>query len=532
MRYEKDGGVFGAAAEPRRRLDQRATRPRPRRSRPARGRASSSLAGDPRRRRCACCAPSLDRDPDSLAGAAGAGGSLAGARRRARRARRRAMRALRVDDAEPALARPAGRRARGPRRPRRGRGGLPRAACACAGPRGRAQAPGLSRLLPRRPRAPGAAAQFRIRYDGGVNEPLGRGAGGPDEAYAEYASVSASSPDQPVDVILQIGAGFQEDARAAGVGRRASTTAPSACPLRGLEQPTPRLRPRAAPRAGPLLRRRAHREATARPGCRKESAVAGGRRSRRATTPGWPPRARGGCCPLSPWRDRSRTAARGPAPLAYAESLSAVAHMLRKRGEAGDRRALLSAALADRLPSEEALPVALGPQLSASSRELGSATSRRDGRRLARSPGWLGLACRYQSRVRSQAPLESPRGLVAEQPPGQRDVGQAVAYVSARGRAFARAAAGRPITRDSVGAAALSVTARPVATFTACPRSPLAPEGQQVAVHDVLDVGEVAALPPVAVDHGRLPVEERGDEEADDAAVGRAGSCRGPKTLK
>ena len=44
-------------------------------------------------------------------------------------------------------------------------------------------------------------------------------------------------------------------------------------------------------------------------------------------------------------------------PLAYAESLSAVAHILRMRGEAGVGRLL--AGLGDRLPSEEALPVAL-----------------------------------------------------------------------------------------------------------------------------------------------------------------------------
>jgi len=43
--------------------------------------------------------------------------------------------------------------------------------------------------------------------------------------------------------------------------------------------------------------------------------------------------------------------------LAYQESLSAVAHVLRKRGESGIVRLL--AALSDRLPSEEALPVAL-----------------------------------------------------------------------------------------------------------------------------------------------------------------------------
>jgi tetratricopeptide (TPR) repeat protein len=46
------------------------------------------------------------------------------------------------------------------------------------------------------------------------------------------------------------------------------------------------------------------------------------------------------------------------ATLAYVQSLSAVNHVLRLRGEAGLGRLL--AALGDRLPSEEALPVALG----------------------------------------------------------------------------------------------------------------------------------------------------------------------------
>ena len=44
--------------------------------------------------------------------------------------------------------------------------------------------------------------------------------------------------------------------------------------------------------------------------------------------------------------------------MAYAESLSAVAHVLRLRGEPGLVR--LIAALGDGLPSEEALPVAIG----------------------------------------------------------------------------------------------------------------------------------------------------------------------------
>jgi hypothetical protein len=52
-----------------------------------------------------------------------------------------------------------------------------------------------------------------------------------------------------------------------------------------------------------------------------------------------------------------QTLGEADASLAYAESLSAVAHIARKRGEAGVVRLL--SALGDRLPAEEALPVSL-----------------------------------------------------------------------------------------------------------------------------------------------------------------------------
>jgi hypothetical protein len=55
------------------------------------------------------------------------------------------------------------------------------------------------------------------------------------------------------------------------------------------------------------------------------------------------------------------------AQVAYAASLSAVSHVLRKRGEAGVVR--LVSALGDKIPSEEAIPVALAlsyPEFQAS----------------------------------------------------------------------------------------------------------------------------------------------------------------------
>jgi hypothetical protein len=52
-----------------------------------------------------------------------------------------------------------------------------------------------------------------------------------------------------------------------------------------------------------------------------------------------------------------RNLSEAQAGVAYAQSLSAVAHIIRKRGEPGLLR--LVAALSDRLPAEEALPVSI-----------------------------------------------------------------------------------------------------------------------------------------------------------------------------
>ena len=72
------------------------------------------------------------------------------------------------------------------------------------------------------------------------------------------------------------------------------------------------------------------------------------------------------------------------------------------------------------------------------------------------------------------------------------------------GRAGFRAApASHPSSRASASSSALSVMRWPVATFTAWPVEPLRGERAQVAVDHVRDVGEVAALPAVAVDDGR-----------------------------
>ena len=86
--------------------------------------------------------------------------------------------------------------------------------------------------------------------------------------------------------------------------------------------------------------------------------MAGGGRSRAARTWSSSPLARAGRLPnLLTLEGPFRGLTEAQAGVAYAQSLSAVAHILRKRGEAGLLR--LMAALSDRLPAEEALPVSI-----------------------------------------------------------------------------------------------------------------------------------------------------------------------------
>src|SRR4030095_4444643 len=53
------------------------------------------------------------------------------------------------------------------------------------------------------PARAGKGAQFRIRYDGGVNEPLGTAVlEALTDAYAEYSKRLGFHPDDPVTVVL------------------------------------------------------------------------------------------------------------------------------------------------------------------------------------------------------------------------------------------------------------------------------------------------------------------------------------------
>ncbi len=202
--------------------------------------------------------------------------------------------------------------------------------------------------------APGAT--FTLRYDGGVNQPMGNAVvEALTAAHAEYTRRFGFRPDQPVSVILETESAFQDERVpdwAAGVNDGGIRVA-----VRGLDKPTPRL-------LAVLRHELAHSFVAARtrgncptwlhegiaqwleggdPG-RDDDVVATALKEGRVL-------------PLLTLEAPFQTLPPTDVTLAYAESLSAVGHILRKRGEAGVVRLL--SALGDGFPSEEALPVAL-----------------------------------------------------------------------------------------------------------------------------------------------------------------------------
>jgi tetratricopeptide (TPR) repeat protein len=205
--------------------------------------------------------------------------------------------------------------------------------------------------------APSATrTQFRLRYDGGINEPLGTAvlevlAG----AYDNYAARLRFRPDDPITVVLELGTGFQDPRApewAAGLNDGTIHV-----PLRGMERLSVAL-------VAVLRHELAHSFIRARTGgnCptwlqegisqwleggdprREDAAVAAAARQ-------------GRLLPLLTLEGPFQSLPPEQVTLAYAESLSAVAHIVRTRGEAAIVRLL--AGLGDRLPAEEALPVAL-----------------------------------------------------------------------------------------------------------------------------------------------------------------------------
>jgi tetratricopeptide (TPR) repeat protein len=211
-------------------------------------------------------------------------------------------------------------------------------------------------ITPAVPSTATTGAEFRIRYDGGVNEPLGVAVLDTLTAtYKEYTRRLGFRPDEPVTVVLQTAAEFQDGRApywAAGVNDGTIRV-----PVRGLNQPTPRL-------AQVLRHELAHSFVTAKTGgnCPTwlNEGVAqwleGGDPAREDAGLAAVAQA-GKMIPLLSLEGPFQNLSESDAVQAYAESLSAVAYILHKRGEAGVVRLL--SALGDRLPSEEALPVSL-----------------------------------------------------------------------------------------------------------------------------------------------------------------------------
>ena len=206
------------------------------------------------------------------------------------------------------------------------------------------------------PRVRSPAALFRIRYDGGMNERLGLAVLDVlSQAHKEYARRLGFAPEDPVTVILQMGTAFQEG----GAPEWAAGTNDGAIrvPVHGLEGPSPQL-------ARVLRHELAHSFIAARtagncPTWLQEGIaqwLEGGDPGRQDAVVA-AAAASGRLLPLLTLEAPFQSLPATEVPLAYAESLSAVAHIIRIRGEAGVGRLL--AGLGDRLPSEEALPVAL-----------------------------------------------------------------------------------------------------------------------------------------------------------------------------
>jgi hypothetical protein len=205
---------------------------------------------------------------------------------------------------------------------------------------------------------PDSSTLFRLSYDAAESHPLGPavletlGA-----AFAEYARRFGFRPQDPIAVVLQTEATFQDPRTpewAAGVNDGSIRV-----PVGGHSGT------KLTPRQVALLRHElAHSFIAARTGGNcptwlQEGVsqwLEGGDPAREDA--GLAPVARAGKLhPLLTLEAPFQTLPAADVPRAYAESLSAVAHIIRRRTEAGVVRLLN--ALGDRHPSEEALPVAL-----------------------------------------------------------------------------------------------------------------------------------------------------------------------------
>ncbi len=350
VRYRKDGGIYGIPRDLVEKLESRSgeagldpdiqkSRERLRASDPGEALRLARLA--------------LFRDPRSIAGLQALGNAQL-ALGDPRRARETAEQALRLDDREPrsramlgdALA-ALGDRKRADQEYRRSLEIREDPEV-----QGRRKALGLGRG------SEPVEGRFRIRYDGSVNPPIGAAVLRIlTEAHAEYARRFGFRPDLPITVVLQTGARFRDNTPTAPDWAEGWNDGTIQVPVMGLEAPSPHL-------VRVLRHELAHSFVASRtrnncPTWLQEGIaqwLEGGDPARNDA--GLAALARAGRLPnLLTLEGPFRGLSEAEATSAYATSLAAVAHILRTRGEPALLR--LIAALSDRLPSEEALPVAL-----------------------------------------------------------------------------------------------------------------------------------------------------------------------------
>lgn len=199
-------------------------------------------------------------------------------------------------------------------------------------------------------------ARLRLRYDGAADEPLGVAVLRElDRAFGEYETRLGFTPAAPIEVVLQTATSFHDTTRAPE-WVAAWNDGAIRVPVAGLVAPTPGL-------VAVLRHELVHsfvtsRTGTACPTWLQEGLaqwLAGSDPAREnamlARLPAPLPRIESLERPFTVLSERQAT-------IAYAESLSVVAHVARTRGEAALRR--LVDALADGHPAAEALPLAVG----------------------------------------------------------------------------------------------------------------------------------------------------------------------------
>jgi len=201
-----------------------------------------------------------------------------------------------------------------------------------------------------------SSARFRIRYDGAADEPLGLAVLQVlDSAWEEYERRLRFAPGLPVTVVLQTAATFRDTTRAPDWAA-AWNDGTIRVPVAGVDRPTPGL-------VRVLRHELAHSFVAARAGAScptwLHEGIAqwleGGDPERE--DPGLARLARKARLPRLDSLERPFVGlSEAAATVAYAQSLSAVAHLLRSGGEAGVRR--LVEALGRGLPAKQALPAA------------------------------------------------------------------------------------------------------------------------------------------------------------------------------